>query len=106
MFLETSEEKMLPSSFQHILRNYAATGIFRNIAGLLVARPYDNLYWQEYDALLLKTIREEEGLVDLPIITGMDFGHTCPTFTLPLGIQAEIDCEQQTFAIVENAVVE
>ena len=106
MFLETSEEKMLPNSFQHILRNYAATGIFRNIAGLLVARPYDNLYWNEYDEILLKIIREEEGLVDLPIITGMDFGHTCPTFTLPLGIRAEIDCDKQTFSIIENALTE
>jgi len=105
MFLETSEEKISPSGFQHIMRNYAATGIFKNIAGLLVARPYDNLYWEEYDAILLKTIREEEGLVDLPIITGMDFGHTCPTFTLPLGIQAEIDCVRQTFSIIENAVI-
>lgn len=105
MFLETSEEKMTPNSFQHILRNYAATGIFKNIAGLLVARPYDNLYWKEYDALLLKTIVEEEGLTDLPIITGMDFGHTCPTFTLPLGIEAEIDCDKQIFSIIENAVV-
>lgn len=106
LFLETSEEKMTPSSFQHILRNYAATGIFKNIVGLLLARPYDNLYWQEYDELLLKTIRDEEGLSNLPIITGMDFGHTCPTFTLPLGIQAEIDCEQKRFSIIENAVEE
>jgi len=106
MFLETSEEKMLPNSFQHILRNYAATGIFKNIAGLLVARPYDNLYWKEYDELLLRNIREEEGLVDLPIITGMDFGHTCPIFTLPLGIQAEIDCDKQIFSIIERALNE
>jgi len=104
MFLETSEEKISPSGFQHIMRNYAATGIFKNIAGLLVARPYDNLHWKEYDDILMKTIREEEGLVDLPIITGMDFGHTCPTFTLPYGIRAEIDCEGQTFSVLENAV--
>ena len=105
MFLETSEEKMPPSSLLHILRNYAATDVFKHINGLLLARPYDNVYWKEYDEMLLKVIREEEGLDELPIITGMDFGHTCPIFTLPYGINAAIDCKKQTFSIVENALI-
>lgn len=106
MFLETSETKISPDNFCWILRNYAASGILKNITGLILGRPLDNTYAKEYDEVLLKIIREEENLVDLPIITRMDFGHTCPTFTLPYGIQAEIDCEQQTFSIIENAVKE
>ncbi len=35
----------------------------------------------------------------------MDFGHTCPTFTLPMGINAEIDSENKTFSIKENALL-
>jgi len=42
----------------------------------------------------------------LHIITNMDFGQTDPMMTLQFGIQAEIDCDQQQFRIVENAVVE
>jgi len=98
-------QRSLFSNFRWILRNYAASGIFKNIAGLILGRSYDNLHWQEYDEQLIKVIREEEGLNDLPIITGMDFGHTCPTFTLPYGAKAEIDCEQQTFSILENGVI-
>jgi muramoyltetrapeptide carboxypeptidase LdcA involved in peptidoglycan recycling len=49
---------------------------------------------------------EEAGLSDLPLITGMDFGHTDPMFVLPYGIQAEIDCDRQQFGIVENAVID
>ena len=44
-------------------------------------------------------------LTDLPIITGMDFGHTCPTFTIPYGVKAEIDSEKRTFSILENALI-
>ncbi len=106
MFIETSECKMLPENFRWILRNYAASGILKNINGLMVGRPYDDLYWKEYDQILLKVITEEEGLSSLPIVTGMDFGHTCPVFTLPYGIQAEIDCEQQHFSIIESALVD
>lgn len=104
MFLETSEEKMLPQNFRWILRNYAASGILANITGLIVARPYDNKYWQEYDENILTIVREE-GLDTLPIVTGMDFGHTAPVFSVPYGIKAQIDCEQKTFSLLENALI-
>lgn len=104
MFLETSEAKMPPDNFRWILRNYAASGILRNISGLIVGRSYDNLYWKEYEEILLKVIKEEQGLNELPIITRMDFGHTCPTFTIPYGILGQIDCDSRTFSIIENAL--
>jgi len=106
MFLETSEEKMNPGNFLRILRNYAASGILHQINGLLLGRPYDNLYKAEYDAALLSVIKEEEGLIDLPIITGMDFGHTCPIFTLPYGVMAEINCLEKKFSILESGVID
>ena len=106
MFIETSEAKMAPDNFRWILRNYAASGILKNINALIVARPYDNLHWKEYDDIIMKVVKEEEGLNKLPIITGMDFGHTCPTFTIPYGIKSEIDCNKKTFSIIENALNE
>lgn len=106
MFLETSEAKFAPDFIRWKLRNYAASGILHNIKGIILGRPYGNVYWQEYDQTFLQVIREEQGLKDLPIITGMDFGHTSPSFTLPYGVEAEIDGEQQTFAILENALVD
>ncbi len=105
MFIETSEVKMPPRNFLWIVRNYAAAGIFKKIKGLIVGRPYGDMYWKEYDEALLKVIKEEEGLAELPIITGMDFGHACPTFTLPYGIKAEMDMDERKFSILENAVV-
>jgi len=104
MFLETSESKMEPSKFCKILRNYAASGILKNIQGIILGRPYSNQFWKEYDAMLIRVIRDEEGMEDLPIITGMDFGHTCPTFTIPYGVLAEIDSDKESFTILENGV--
>jgi muramoyltetrapeptide carboxypeptidase LdcA involved in peptidoglycan recycling len=34
----------------------------------------------------------------------MDFGHTAPQFTLPIGCLARIDTTSQTFEILESAV--
>ncbi len=76
-----------------------------NIAGLIVGRPYGNKYLKEYEEALLQVVRDEANLSDLPIITEMDFGHTCPTFTLPYGIKAEIDPINKTFSIIENALI-
>ncbi len=60
----------------------------------------------EYDQVLLQVVADEAGWTNLPIITGMDFGHTDPMFVLPYGIQVKIDCERRQLAIIENAVVD
>jgi muramoyltetrapeptide carboxypeptidase LdcA involved in peptidoglycan recycling len=106
MFLETSETMIDPQSFKWILRNYAAQGIFHKIKGLIVGRPYHNKYVMEYNAAILKVIRDEQGLSDLPIITEMDFGHTCPAFTIPYGAIAEINCQNKSFTIRESGVTD
>ncbi|AQX07780.1 S66 family peptidase [Elizabethkingia ursingii] len=104
LFLETSEEMMSPLQFCWALRNYAAQGVFNKISGLILGRPYDNKYVQEYNEILLQVIRDEEGRDDLTIVTEMNFGHTCPVFTIPYGVMAEIDNERKTFSILESGV--
>lgn len=106
LFLETSEEMMPPTNFRRVLRNYAAQGIFEKISGLILGRPYNNKFVDEYNNILLQVIRDEQGNDHLPIITEMDFGHTCPTFTIPYGVVAEIDSEQKTFSILESGVTD
>ncbi|KUF43394.1 peptidase S66 [Myroides marinus] len=103
LFLESSEEKPDPKYVRYWLMGFAAMGILNVINGIIVGRPYDNEFVQEYDDVILQVLNEE-GLYSLPVITQMDFGHTCPTFTLPYGRIAEIDCKNKTFSILENAV--
>ena len=56
----------------------------------------------EYEEALLQVVAGRQRLVDLPVITRMDFGHTDPMFVLPYGVEAEIDCEKQRFSIVSR----
>jgi len=106
LFLETSEEMMLPNNFRRVLRNYAAQGVFEKINGLIIGRPYHNKFVDDYNDIILQVVRDEQGNNQLPIVTEMDFGHTCPTFTIPYGALAQINCEQKTFSILENGVTE
>lgn len=105
MFYETSEEMPHPDYVKRCLRNYAASGILHNINGLIVGRPYENKYWKEYDEVILQVINKEQGLTDLPIVTGMDFGHSSPSFILPYGVNAQINSDAKTFSILESGVV-
>lgn len=107
LFLETSEEAPSPAAVVRYLRCYAALGILPLLSGLLFARPggqVDPATFIDYDQAVRQVVVEENGLTELPIVTGLDFGHTDPMFVLPLGVQAELDCAQQRFAIVESAV--
>lgn len=106
LFLETSEEMMQPATLKRILRNYALQGVFEKINGLIVGRPYDNKYTDEYNSIFLEVIRDECGNAELPIITEMDFGHTSPIFTIPYGVSAEINPVEKKFNIIESGVTE
>ena len=109
LFLDTSEDAPTPDMVKYGLRTYAALGILPRLAGILFARPGGPVppeKFEEYDKVLIQVVAEEAGLTELPMISGMDFGHTDPMFLLPYGLQAEIDCDRQRFAIVENAVVD
>lgn len=109
LFLETSEEAPSPTRVLRILRALAGMGVLKVLSGILVGRPGGQVppeKFGEYDEVLLQVVAAEEGLTELPIITRMDFGHTDPMFVLPYGVEAEIDCDRQQFAILEGAVVD
>lgn len=109
LFLETSEDAPSPDVVKYTLRAFAAIGALDKLSGILLGRPGGPVppeTFEEYDRVLLDVVSEEAGRPDLPIITGMDFGHTDPMCVLPYGVQAKIDCDKQRFEIVENAVVD
>lgn len=105
LFLEMSEDKPSPTHIKYFLRNYGMQGIFDKISGLLFGRPRD--YPAEEKARLTETILSvvatEFGRPDLPVVATMDFGHTDPQLILPLGIRAEVDCQNRTFRLIESA---
>lgn len=103
LFFETSEVRPAPDYFRWWLRNYAQQGILACANGILLGRPDNNLYVEEYNAELLKVLHEE-GLRAMPVISEMDFGHTCPVFSLPYRALAQIDCGSKTLTIVESGV--
>ena len=105
LFLETSEEQMDPGMLEDQLRAFAVMGIFDKVNGIIVGRPQDDAYYDEYKKVWTM-IMKECGQEALPILYNASFGHNEPKCILPYGLQAEIDGENKTFSILESAVDE
>jgi muramoyltetrapeptide carboxypeptidase LdcA involved in peptidoglycan recycling len=105
LFFETSEDKPSPTYFEYWLRNYGTQGILQRVNGIIFGKPYDNQYYEEYKKAILKVVRDELKLYNLPILYNMSFGHTSPMIVLPYGSMAEINCDKAEFSIVEAAVL-
>jgi len=101
-FFETSEEKPSPADVDGMLMDYQNMGVLDQLAGLLVGRPmrYSPAEKEELRQVVLERTRGYA----FPVITDMDFGHTAPQLTLPIGCLARIDSTQQAFEILESAV--
>lgn len=105
---ETSEDRPPANFVRYWLRNYAAQGTLQRLNGLLLARPDpggDPTYREQQEASVLAALHEY-GLEHLPVLSGLDFGHTQPMLTLPLGVTAQIDCERAGLTILEAGVSE
>lgn len=105
LFFETSEDKPDPAYFEYWLRNYGAQGILEKANGIVFGKPYDDKFHEEYKKAIVRVVRDELKLYDLPILCNMNFGHTAPMTILPYGAMAEINSDNITFSIIESGVV-
>lgn len=104
IFFETSEAKPEPIYLECWLRSYGTLGILQKAKALIFGKPYENCYYEEYKKVIIKVVREELGLSELPIMLNMNFGHTAPMMILPYGTIAEIDCERVEFSIIKDEI--
>lgn len=102
LFIETTEEKPSPERVDSLLMDYENMGVLDKIRGLLVGRPI--YYSPDEKAALRQVLLTRTKQFHFPIISDMDFGHTSPQFTLPIGCRGRINSAAQTFEILESAV--
>ena len=103
LFIETSEEQPSPDLVKYIFYNLGAQGILNNINGILVGRPKDGKYYQEYNEVI-KEVTRIYGRSDIPIIANCHFGHAWLWNILPIGTEIQLDCNNKTIKLVESPV--
>lgn len=94
LLLETSEEKPTPEEYEKMLRVLMEYGLFEVISGVLVGKPMDETYSDEYQKLLVSVIDRPE----LPILYNINVGHAAPRCIIPFGINARVDAEKQVIS--------
>lgn len=91
LFLETSEEQPTPQKYGDMLLQFRNTGIFDVLSGILVGKPMDEKYAEEYRKIIIDIIDNPK----LPVVWNLNAGHATPRCIIPFGISAKVDVDKQ-----------
>ena len=98
LLLESSEEKPSPAKYKRSLEYLKGAGVFRAVSGVLVGKPMDDTYAEEYRELLVNVIDRPE----LPLVFNINVGHAMPRCIIPFGVDAVVDAENQIIRFSED----
>lgn len=101
LLLETSEEQPSPDVLQTMLRGLNEHRLFDHLEGLLIGKPQDEKYYEEYKNVFLDVIERQE----LPLVFNVNVGHAMPRAIIPLWTETEVDIEAQTISFLEDVLI-
>lgn len=91
LLLETSEEKMSPEKYKQALVALKNRGVFDAVNGVLIGKPMNEVYINEYKHLLMEIIDNP----NLPVVYNLNVGHATPRCIIPFGLHATVDANKQ-----------
>lgn len=97
LFLETCEAKSKPEKVREMLQIIEDTGAFQSIAGVMIGKPQDETYYQEYKEVFLDVF----GPYGFPVLYNVNFGHATPRIALPYGAKVRVNAKEQRIEFVE-----
>lgn len=97
LLLETSEERPKPELFRKMILKLQEYGIFDVISGLIIGKPQNEEYCNEYKQIILDEIRNK----NLSIVYNINIGHSTPRCIIPFGVDAKVDVEKQIIEFKE-----
>lgn len=109
LFLEEVNEE--PYRIDRMLTQMINAGKFNGIAGIALGVFRDCEKKADNTAAFDSTLTLKEVLIDrlkplnVPTIYGLSIGHIKNKFTIPVGIKAKLDTNEQTITLLEQAVI-
>lgn len=82
---------MPPEKYKKALEVLKSKGLFDVINGIIVGKPADEVYYEEYKKILVEAVDNP----DLPIVYNISVGHSLPRCIIPFGVKATVDAEKQ-----------
>lgn len=97
LFIE-DDEVTNPSTFDRDLQSLIHLPDFNKVKGIVIGR-FQNVSEVEND-LLIKIIKSKTELNNIPVIANVDFGHTDPKITFPIGGTVDMDVNNTDSKII------
>ena len=97
LFLETSEERMKPEKLEEELNLFKDLKILESVKGVLVGKPIDEMYYDEYKEVYKKVFSD----LSTPVLYNINFGHASPRTILPYGVMATVDFDNKKIFVDE-----
>lgn len=91
LLLESSEEQPSPEKYRQALQYLKKAGVFETVSGVLVGKPMNEKYANEYRQLLIQVIDKP----DLPVVFNLNVGHAMPRCIIPFGVEVVVDVDNQ-----------
>lgn len=98
LFFDTNEHSQQPSKIEKILNDLDSYINFKNLKGVIIAKPINEKYYNEYKELYKSFFKK----VDVPVIYNVNFGHAYPRCFIPYGVKCKIDFDNKKITIVEK----
>ena len=98
LFIETSEEKMKPETLERDLLELKNRNILSLVKGIIVGKPMDEEYYNEYKEVYKKVFSD----IDTPVLFNVNFGHATPRCIIPYDRETEVDYDNKKILIKEN----
>ena len=100
LFLETSEEKPTPENLEVMLLELKKRNILNQVKGVLVGKPMDETYYEEYKEVYKKVFSD----IDTPVLYNLNVGHATPRCILPYNALTTVDFDNKRVFIKESYV--
>lgn len=96
LFLEDDEESKT-GNFDRDLQSLIHQTSFKGVKGIVIGR-FQNASKMDNEKLI-KIIKNKAELKNMPVIANVDFGHTSPIITFPIGGEVNIDTKKKSIVI-------
>lgn len=97
LFLETSELRPTPQMLETMLMELKNRGILNLIKGVIVGKPIDEVYYDEYKEIYKKVFSD----LATPVMYNINFGHSVPRCILPYNAETIIDYDNRKIIVNE-----
>ncbi len=91
LLLETSEEQPTVEEYKTMLEAFKNKGVFESVKAIIVGKPMDEKYYEEYKTALIDVINNP----NLPILYNINIGHSTPRCILPLQSKITVDLDKK-----------